>query len=70
MFKAVIFDMDGVIVNTVPIHFKAWKEMFLHYGKDFNFDDYKRKVDGIPRMDGARAILRRPRRYFTGACRT
>ena len=55
--KAAIFDLDGVIVNTVPLHFKAWKMMFSEYGKEFNFDDYKQKVDGIPRMDGARAIL-------------
>jgi beta-phosphoglucomutase len=56
-FKAVIFDMDGVIVNTVPIHFKAWKKMFTEYGKNFTVEDYQRKVDGIPRTDGARAIL-------------
>lgn len=56
-FKAAIFDLDGVIVDTVPIHFRAWKKMFLEYGKDFTFDDYKRKVDGIPRIDGAKAIL-------------
>lgn len=58
MLKAVIFDLDGVIVNTVPVHFKAWKKMFGEYGIKFGFDDYKRKVDGIPRMDGARAILK------------
>ena len=52
-----IFDLDGVIVNTVPIHFKAWKRMFEEYGKTFTFEDYKQKVDGIPRTDGARAIL-------------
>jgi beta-phosphoglucomutase len=56
-FKAGIFDLDGVIVDTVPIHFKAWKRMFEEYGKAFNFDDYKKKVDGIPRIDGCRAIL-------------
>ena len=55
--KAAIFDLDGVIVNTVPLHFKAWKRMFSEYGKEFTFEDYKQKVDGIPRMDGARAIL-------------
>lgn len=55
--KAAIFDLDGVIVNTVPLHFKAWQRMFKEYGKDFNFDDYKQKVDGIPRTDGAKAIL-------------
>ena len=49
--------MDGVIVDTVPIHFKAWKKMFSEYGIDFTFDEYKSKVDGIPRYDGARAIL-------------
>jgi len=52
-----IFDLDGVIVNTVPLHFKSWQKMFKEYGKDFTFEDYKNKVDGIPRKDGARAIL-------------
>ena len=56
-FQAAIFDLDGVIVDTVPIHFKAWKMMFADYGKGFTFDDYKKKVDGIPRTDGCRAIL-------------
>ena len=55
--KAGIFDLDGVIVNTVPLHFGSWKKMFKEYGKDFTFEDYKEKVDGIPRIDGARAIL-------------
>ena len=58
MFKGAIFDLDGVVVNTVPFHFKAWKKMFSEYDIEFNFDDYKRKVDGIPRYDGAKAILR------------
>jgi beta-phosphoglucomutase len=56
-FKGAIFDLDGVIVDTVPLHFKAWKMMFGEYGKNFTFEDYKAKVDGIPRMAGARAIL-------------
>lgn len=56
--KGVIFDLDGVLVDTVPLHFKAWKKMFLEYGSRFTFQDYKKKVDGIPRLDGARAILR------------
>lgn len=56
-FKGAIFDMDGVLVDTVPLHFKAWKKMFNGYGKEFNLEDYNSKVDGIPRLDGARAIL-------------
>jgi len=55
--KAAIFDLDGVIVNTVLFHFKSWQKMFKGYGKDFTFEDYKEKVDGIPRKDGVKAIL-------------
>lgn len=55
--ETAIFDLDGVVVNTVPLHFQAWKRMFNEYGHDFTFEDYKQKVDGIPRFDGARAIL-------------
>lgn len=55
--KGVIFDLDGVIVNTVPLHFKAWQKMFGEYGRKFDLKDYEDKVDGIPRMDGAKAIL-------------
>lgn len=56
-FKGAIFDLDGVVVDTVPIHFRAWKQMFTEYGKKFTFRDYIEKVDGIPRIDGGRAIL-------------
>ena len=31
--------------------------MFGEYGKSFDMKDYEAKVDGIPRIDGARAIL-------------
>jgi beta-phosphoglucomutase len=56
-WSAAIFDMDGVVVDTVPIHFQAWKRMAEDYGRSFTFEDYKAKVDGIPRIDGTRAIL-------------
>jgi beta-phosphoglucomutase family hydrolase len=56
-WEAAIFDMDGVVVDTVPIHYAAWKRMAADFGRELSFDDYKSKVDGIPRIDGARAIL-------------
>jgi beta-phosphoglucomutase len=34
MLKAVVFDMDGVIVDSEPLHQKAYQKMFL----DFNLD--------------------------------
>jgi len=53
--KAAIFDLDGVVVNTVPLHFEAWKRLFHDYGEEFTIENYKEKVDGIPREDGVKA---------------
>lgn len=55
--RGAIFDIDGVIVDTVPLHFRAWKRMFEEYGHSFTMADYLAKVDGRPRLEGAAAIL-------------
>ena len=31
MLKAVLFDMDGVIVDSEPLHRKAYQKMFADY---------------------------------------
>lgn len=55
--KGAIFDLDGVMVDTVPLHFRAWRTTFLKYGKDLTFEEYKERIDGIPRIDGVKAVL-------------
>lgn len=40
--KAVIWDMDGVIADTAPYHFKAWREVFQIKGVVFTEDDFRR----------------------------
>jgi HAD superfamily hydrolase (TIGR01509 family) len=38
----IIWDMDGVLVNTAEAHYSAWKEILSKYGVDFSrkhFDD-------------------------------
>ncbi len=68
LVDAVIFDMDGVVTETVPVHMAAWKRLFNEYlevraaagGEAFRpFDavDYRRFVDGRPRYDGVRSFL-------------
>jgi beta-phosphoglucomutase len=42
--KAVIFDMDGVIVDSMPYHFIAWYEALRPYGVRVNcFDVYSKE---------------------------
>lgn len=39
--KAVIFDMDGVLVNTEPLHFRCWQKVFGDEGIDLDYEIYK-----------------------------
>ncbi len=56
LFKAVIFDMDGVITDTMPYHFKAWKEIFKSQGIHVTHEDiYKR--EGQKGIDSVREIF-------------
>jgi beta-phosphoglucomutase family hydrolase len=38
----VIWDLDGVIVDSAPFHFKSWKELAEEEGVSFGEDDFKR----------------------------
>jgi len=40
--KAIIWDMDGVIADTAPYHFKAWQHVFQKRGVNFTEADFRR----------------------------
>ncbi len=39
MIKAVIFDVDGTLVDSNDLHVEAWREAFRCYGKEVALDD-------------------------------
>ncbi len=41
MLKAVLFDMDGVIVDTEPLHHKAYQQMFSKVGIEVSSSMYE-----------------------------
>lgn len=49
--KAVIFDMDGVIVDTNPHHRLAWREYYQRNGKTLSDDDFVQYVSGKHNTD-------------------
>lgn len=55
--KAIIFDMDGVITNTMPDHFKAWKEILRREGLPVtHYDIYSR--EGQRGIDSVRGLFK------------
>lgn len=55
--KGLIFDLDGVLVDTVPAHYAAWHRMFVECGYEFGPRKYREQVDGLRRFEGARAVM-------------
>ncbi|PTN10076.1 HAD family phosphatase [Mangrovibacterium marinum] len=45
--KGLIFDLDGTISDTMPIHFVAWRNAAARYGIDFTVELFD-QLAGIP----------------------
>lgn len=56
MYKGLLFDLDGVIVDTAKYHFLAWKQLADSLGIDFTAEDNER-LKGVSRMASFEIIL-------------
>lgn len=41
MLKGIIFDMDGVLINSEPLHYQCWKEALKRRGIELEYEVYK-----------------------------
>jgi len=64
--STIIFDMDGVITNTMPYHFRAWKSVLAGEGLRVSHEDiYKR--EGQKGIDSVREIFMEKGKMYTDA---
>ncbi|HSR04274.1 MAG TPA: HAD family hydrolase, partial [Proteiniclasticum sp.] len=54
--KAVVFDLDGVLVNTDRFHYLAWKSILQDLGKDFSVEDNE-QIKGVARSRSLEILL-------------
>ncbi|HMK46506.1 MAG TPA: HAD family phosphatase [Methanocella sp.] len=54
-YKAVLFDLDGVITDTMDLHYEAYRLAFKDYGIDVSRMDIFMR-EGMPSMDVGRDI--------------
>ena len=64
MIKAVIFDLDGVIVSTDDCHYKAWKIMADEEGIYFD-EKINNRLRGVSRMESLEIVLERAQRAYS-----
>ena len=44
MIKAIIFDIDGTLVDSVDLHARAWQETFRKYGREVEFERVRHQI--------------------------
>jgi HAD superfamily hydrolase (TIGR01509 family) len=60
-FDSILFDFDGVLADTEPLHFACWREVLLPFGIDLTWSYYQKECIGV----SDRAMLER----LASACR-
>lgn len=58
MLTAVIFDFDGIIVDTEPIHFRAFQEVLNPMGLGYSWEEYLDLYIGFDDRDAFREVFR------------
>jgi beta-phosphoglucomutase-like phosphatase (HAD superfamily) len=61
VLKALIFDMDGVLVDSMPFHAAAWKKALLDMGMEIQNEDIY-AIEGSNPRNGLQFLIRKARR--------
>lgn len=60
MKRALLFDMDGVVVHNMPHHTEAWRQFFLDRGIVMDVPEFLEKTAGMPTRDVLAYYFKRP----------
>lgn len=58
MIKAVIFDLDGLIIDSEVISYQLYQELLNKYGYSFTIEDYAQNYSGKTELGNMEAIVR------------
>ncbi len=57
MLKAVLFDLDGTLADTDPLHLLAWREALRPYGLKVDPAFYRERISGRLNPEIVRDLL-------------
>jgi beta-phosphoglucomutase len=58
MLSAVVFDFDGVLADSEPLHYEAYRRVLANRGIDLSREDYYARYLGFDDVGGFEAVLR------------
>ncbi len=47
MFKGIIFDMDGTMIDNMMVHHHAWQQKLADLGLEMTIEEVKEKIHGV-----------------------
>lgn len=47
MVKAIIFDMDGTMIDNMMVHHRAWQQKLSELGLEMSLEEVRRQIHGI-----------------------
>jgi len=61
-YEAILFDFDGVLVDSEPVHFECWRDVLKPFGIRLDWETYRARFIGISDLAMLRdlALLRQP----------
>ena len=57
--KAVIFDLDGTLLDNNEVHLKAWKKYLQENGMEISEEDFKKNISGRTNKDAVAYIYKK-----------
>lgn len=45
-FDAILFDFDGVLIDSEPIHYACWREVMAKFGVELDWETYDSQIRG------------------------
>ena len=71
--EALVFDFDGVLADTEPLHWKSWAALLLHHGVCLRWEDYcrfgrgvndERMLESLPQLASRPSIVAQLKEHF------
>jgi len=56
-FKALLFDLDGTLIDSEFFHFECWNEILKEYDKKLTYNEWLKEHAGVPMPANAKKLI-------------